>query len=422
MKTVILAAGLSSRFWPLNYRHKSLIKIMGKPLIWYTLNSLKKTGIKEVIIVQSSRKDVEGELEKQKFPGLKIKYVIQKEPRGMGNGISQARKFLKGPFFVLNAERIDARELIKLAIRKKQKTKCQSVLIGQKTETPGLYGIMKLKKDKVLKIVEKPKKGKEPSNIKVVGVYLLEPEFFKTYQKVKREKYDFEKALSIYMKKNDVRAVLLKKEKKNSLPLKYPWHLFRIYKYLFEKHLDSKISRTCKISKRATIKGEVFIGDFTKIFEGAIIRGPCYIGKNCIIGNNSLIREYTNLEDNVLIGAMAEVTRSVFQENCHVHSGYFGDSVISKGCKIGAGTICANVRIDRGEIIAKVKRKEIPTGLNSLGTIVGKNTKMGINVSLMPGVLIGSDCQIGPNSIVFKNIKDNTIYFSKFSKVIKRAK
>lgn len=419
MKAVILAAGESSRFWPLNYHHKCLIKIMGKPLIWYTLGSFKKTGIKEVIIVQSAKKNIEAELKNQKFPGLKIKYVVQKESKGMGDALFGVRKFLKTPFFVLNAERIDAGELIKSAIRKKQKTRCQSVLIGHKTETPGLYGIMKLNRDKVLEIVEKPKKGKEPSDIKVVGVYLLEPKFFEIYQRVKRGHYDFEKALSIFMKKNDVRAVIMEKD---TLPLKYPWHLFLVEKYLFQRNLNSNINKTAKISKKATIEGKVFVGEHTKIFEGATIRGPCYIGKNCIIGNNSLIREYSNLEDDVLIGAMAEVTRSIFQENCHTHSGYFGDSIIGRDCKIGAGTICANVRIDRREIKTKVKRKKISTGLNSLGVIVGKNTKIGVNCSLMPGVLIGPNCQIGPSSVVFENIKDNTAYYTKFETIIKKTK
>ena len=47
MQAVILTAGESSRFWPLNQRHKSLIKIMGRPLIWYTIEGLKKSGIKK---------------------------------------------------------------------------------------------------------------------------------------------------------------------------------------------------------------------------------------------------------------------------------------------------------------------------------------------------------------------------------------
>jgi len=39
-QAVILAAGESTRFWPLNEKHKSLTRILGKPIIWYTLNNL----------------------------------------------------------------------------------------------------------------------------------------------------------------------------------------------------------------------------------------------------------------------------------------------------------------------------------------------------------------------------------------------
>ncbi len=101
-----------------------------------------------------------------------------------------------------------------------------------------------------------------------------------------------------------------------------------------------------------------------------------------------------------MVGALSEVARSIFQEDVHCHSGYFGDSILGKGCRIGAGTVIANVRIDRGEVKSVVKGEKIGTGLKSLGAIIGENTKIGINCSLMPGVFIGSDCQIGPGSLV----------------------
>ena len=61
-----------------------------------------------------------------------------------------------------------------------------------------------------------------------------------------------------------------------------------------------------------------------------------------------------------------------------------------------------------------VKGEKIGTGLNSLGAIVGGNTKIGIHCSLMPGVLIGSNCIIGPNSVVSANVEDNTTFYTKF--------
>jgi len=409
MQAVILAAGESSRFWPLNEQPKCLFKIMGRSLIWYTIEGLRKAGIKDVIIVQGPKKDVEQGLQNYGL-GKGIQYVIQKTAKGMGNALWQAKNLIRGQFLVLNAERIDIDEIFNFQFSIFN-SKVKSILFGQHTDNPELYGIMRIRGDRVLEIIEKPKRGKEPSNVRVVGVYLLEPEFFNYYQKVKKEKYDFEKALSNYLRENEAKFVFLRKPKVFSL--KYPWHLFNVNKYLMDKYLKPKIEKTATISKNIIIGGNIYIGKNTKIFEGAVIKGPCYIGDNCIIGNNSLIREYTNLENNVLIGALAEVKNSIFQENCHTHSGYFGDSIFGKNCRIGAGTITANLKIDRGEEIkSKVKsqKSKVNTGLNSLGAIVGENTKLGIHVSLMPGVLIGSNCLIYPNSVVFKNIEDKKVF------------
>ena len=110
-QAIILAAGESSRFWPLNQRHKSLFKIMGRPLIWYTIESLRKAGIKDIIVVQGPKKEVEEELKNYNL-GVGIKYVIQSEPKGMGNALWQTRNLIKNRFFVLNAERVDCDEII----------------------------------------------------------------------------------------------------------------------------------------------------------------------------------------------------------------------------------------------------------------------------------------------------------------------
>ena len=112
-QAIILAAGRSERFWPLNKKHKSLIKIMGKPLIFYTLLGLKKAGISEIIIVQDPQRDIEKEIKKYRL-GAQIKYLTQKKAKGMGNALWQARNFAGKRFLVLNAERIDIDEIIKL--------------------------------------------------------------------------------------------------------------------------------------------------------------------------------------------------------------------------------------------------------------------------------------------------------------------
>jgi len=148
------------------------------------------------------------------------------------------------------------------------------------------------------------------------------------------------------------------------------------------------------ISKKAIIEGKVHIGKNTKVFENAVIKGPVYIGDNCIIGNNALISDNTRLENGVMIGANAEVKNSIFKTNSHMHSGYIENSTIGENCRIGAG-------------------------FKGFSCIIGNNTKTGINCSFMPNVIIGSDCLIGPCSVVMKNIEDNKLFYTKFKEVIK---
>ena len=416
MQAIILAAGEGSRFWPLNQENKSLIKIMGKPLVWYTLNSLKEAGIGDIVIIQGPRKDIEENLKNYNL-GMNIRYVVQLEPKGMGNALLQAKDYLDEQFFVLDVTRIDCGEHIELIMEKQKTTGVKVVLLGAKTNNPQLYGILDLEGGRAKGIIEKPGKGKESSDTKVVGIYFLPKEFLDYYQRVPEKMYAFEDALSLYMKEKEVKVAITDKETPS---LKYPWDLFRVARFLLDKYLKSEIDQSAKIAKNVTIEGNVFIGKNTKIFENAVIKGPCYIGDNCVVGTNTLIREYSNLENNVLIGAFAEITRTVFQEDVHVHSGYFGDSIFGKGCRIGAGTVTANVRIDRGEVKSVVKGEKIGTDTDSLGAIIGGNTKVGINCSFMPGKLVGSDCQIGPGSVIFENVEDDTVLFTEFKNVKKK--
>lgn len=416
MQAVILAAGESSRFWPLNRRHKSLVKIMGKPLIWYTLQELHKSEIKDILIVQSPIRDIEEELRRYPFPQMHIQYIIQPEAKGMGDALWHARDLLKGPFLVLLPERVDSDEIIGRLLMVK-KTGGDGALAGCYTDQPHLFGMMRLEGERILEIVEKPKQGQEPSRVAAMGLYLLDPAFFAEYEKVPRSQNDFEDALSSYMKIHEVKLALFEQ---NFFVLKYPWHLFGIEQYLFKKHLKEYIDETAIIPRNVIFEGSVYVGENVKIFENAVIKGPCYIGDNVIIGNNAILREYVNLEKNVLIGAAAEVTRSIFQEGSQTHSGFFGDSIFGRKSSIGAGSVTANVRLDRQEVRASVNGEKIETRLNSFGCIIGENTNIGVHCSCMPGVFIGSDCFVGPHSAVFENVDDHTVYYTKFEQVIKK--
>lgn len=400
MQAVILAAGESSRFWPLNTQHKSLTRLYGKAVIEWTIESIKSSGIleKDIIVIQDSRKDIELKIKKN-YP--KINFVVQLEAKGMGNALVQVESLIDDSFLVLNPNYIEAKYYIELLRKKKEASDAKIILTGMKTNNPELYGIFKLEGDKATELVEKPKPEKSPSDIRTMGVYLLSKEFFKYYKKIPEHRYAYEEALSLCMKALDVKVAFAEKD---SLSLKYPWHILKLKETLLERK-NSQISKSARIEKNAVIENS-YIGENVRIFENSVIKNS-YLGDNSTVGNFSLVRD-SAIERDCLIGAHCEIAKCAFGENVHVHSGYFGDTIIGANCRIGAGMITANARLDREEIKSVVMGEKVGTGLKSFGCVIGENTKLGINVSTMPGILIGSNCIVGPSVIVRENIPDSS--------------
>src|SRR3989344_4740069 len=386
MQAIILAAGESSRFWPLNHGHKSQIKLLGRPLIFWTIKALAENGVKDIALIISPSnttlkedlKTVAGDL------NVKLTYFVQEKPLGTGNAISLAKDFIKEPFFLVWGAKAFAKEIIAKMLEKYRGEGLSAIFVGSKTDSPWDYGIFKLNGDNILEIVENPKKGKEPSKIKQAGIYLLEPAYFDYYQKLpKHHEADNIDTLNIYLKEK--KACLLLWE--NDIPsLKYPWNVLSISRIMLESEsFQNYVSPAATIGTNVVIKGKVYIGD------------------NCQIGDNNVLRGPLNLEKNVKTGAFFEIKNSVVQEGTHFHSGYVGDSVIGKNCRLGAGFITANRRLDRGNIKSVVKGKKIDTGLTYFGAAVGDNSSFGIHAGTMPGILIGSNSVIGPGSLVSEN-------------------
>ncbi len=419
MQAIILAAGESSRFWPLNSKHKSQIKLLGRSLVYWTVKSLIECGIKNIVIVQNPSSPLNNELGDGKEMGCKIFYVVQEKPLGTGNAVFLAKDFIKEPFFVLHPYKFYIKDIIQQILKKEKETASPIIFVAVPTERPQDYGILEFNGDKVTKICENPLPGEEPSKFRTTAIYFLRPDFFGYYEKIeKHHEEDLIDAFNLVIKDHGGRAIFLDKE---SPTLKYPWNLFEVLQLLFEsENFKEYISKSAKIGKNVVLKGHVFIGENAEIGENTVINGPCFIGDNCKVGTSNVFRGLVNLEQGVRTGAFMEIKNSIVQEGTHFHSGYVGDSIIGEDCRFGAGTITANRRTDRGEINSVVKNKKMNTKRTYLGLIAGNKTSFGIKVGTMPGVLIGPNSLVGPNSIVMKNIPSDSIFYNKVEEVIKK--
>jgi len=414
MQAVLLAAGISSRFVPFNnsLSHKSLISINGKTILEHTLLSVKRSGIEDIIIVIGKNSPIENILGNGENFGVSIKYITLPEPLGMGAAILEAKDYLQDKFFVLNAHHLEFDHFGK-EMENMQKTQNTVVLLGKSNEEFEKYGFIRLEGNKVTDLIEKPDKNLDKWH-RIVGIYLLNKTFLKALEETPLEHYHLETALSKYAKTEDVKAIITQKQ---TLTLKYAWDLFEIKDYLL-KNIDSHISKTAKISKTAEISGKVFIEDGAIISEGVKIKGPCYIGKNSYIGTNSLIRNNTTIGENSVVGSFIELKNVLMMANCSTHTGVIEDSIIGQNCKIAAGIITANVRLDRKEIFTNVKEERINSKLTSLGMILGSNSQLGVRVTTMPGVIIGENSLVGPYTVVMRNLKNNTKFYTVFKEIV----
>jgi UTP--glucose-1-phosphate uridylyltransferase len=219
-KAVFPAAGLGTRFLPATKAQpKEMLPLVDKPIIQYGVEEAVAAGCDQIIIVTGRGKsaiedhfDVSYELEKMleergKTDLLKIvrqisdlihiAYVRQKEALGLGHAVLTARELVGDePFAVLLADDvIDAKvPCLKQLMDVFDKTQC-SVLATQVVEGPGIsaYGVLEGKPVpgsngklyEVVGLVEKPRPEDAPSNLAVIGRYILTPTVFETLADLK---------------------------------------------------------------------------------------------------------------------------------------------------------------------------------------------------------------------------------------------
>ena len=424
MQTIILAGGEGKRVFPLAVnRPKPMFKLLGKPLIHHVIDTLKEAGLKDYVIVVGHRgEQIKDYLKDGSELGVNIDYTIQKEPLGMADALETAKTLTEDHFFVVNADDIFESSLIKQMIKQFREGQAEIVLSCKPVQETWKFGIIRIEDEKVTNFVEKPPRGKEPSNLAVVGVYILPKQFFDYYEQIPVSDHQYEDAILQFIQdRNVVKAV---NYDGFFAGYKYPWDLFTINKHLMDQLLTKQtIKENVNISELATVEGQVWIGRGTKVFEGACIRGPCYIGENSVVGGNSLIREYSSLGNNCVVGFSTEIKHSIIGDNCWFHMNYIGDSIISNNCLFGAGTITANFRFDEKNVQVMIEEKYLDSGINKLGAIIGDNCKTGINSCLEPGVKIGPQSIVGPNVDLQADLEPRKIIFvDKKSYLIKNNK
>ena len=402
---LLLAGGRGDRMWPLK-TCKCLLPFAGKPIIRYIFDDLKVAGFDEFKIV-TDRQSLNQLKASFKNEQSKIKFYIQKNIAGMAGAVLSVDDFGSNALVVVNPEDLLESKIYVDFLKKCQKTASDFVLTGihQKKYFPGGYYL--LEGEKITGLVEKPSEGNQPSNYLnlVLHCFLNPAVFIEQLKQTTSDKDDvYEMAVDRMIKKG-IKTEIFKYDGYWQT-LKYPWHILEMMKLIFSKRLREDISTNAHISNKTIIKGKVVIENGATIMEGACLVGPAYIGSGTIIGTNSLVRE-SNIGPNCVVGFSSEVARSWVGPNCWFHTNYIGDSVLQEDISFGSGAVTANYRLDQCEISVKKDNRKLPTGRIKFGAVIGSHVRVGVNASLMPGLLIGQDSFIGSGVVLAENLLEN---------------
>lgn len=133
----------------------------------------------------------------------------------------------------------------------------------------------------------------------------------------------------------------------------------------------------------------ISIGAGTVIEPGAYIAGPCVIGRDCQIRHGAYLRGDLVIGDRCIIGHASEAKHSIFLDGAKAaHFAYVGDSILGVDCNLGAGTKCANLRLDNGNVVIQVDGRQFDTGRRKVGAILGDGVQIGCNAVCNPGTLV----------------------------------
>ena len=207
-KGIILAGGHGTRMSPLRKAvNKQLLPMCDKPLIFYPLSILLLTGIKDILIIvnQGQLAQFKKILPEGKNLGIKINYAEQKYPRGLPEAFTIGKEFIgKNNVALILGDNFFYGQNLTEKLKNCTKLQSGAKIFLHPVNNPSQYGVVKIdSKNKILKIIEKPKKY--ISNLAITGLYFFDNDVIKYTRSLKpskRNELELVDILKKYNKKN----------------------------------------------------------------------------------------------------------------------------------------------------------------------------------------------------------------------------
>ena len=353
MKAVIMAGGEGSRLRPITCDlPKPMALMLGKPVMEYAVDLLKKHGIKDVAVTLHYLPDsIKGYFGDGAEWGMAIRYFVEETPLGTAGSVRAARDFLNETFIVISGDALTDIDLSAAILFHKEK-QADVTIVLKNVDAPVDYGVVIAAGDgRIERFIEKPSWSDVFSDTVNTGIYIIEPQVMDRIEP--NAKADFSKDLFPALMASGARLYGFLSEGywcDIGNPQQYREAQFDI--------LSGKVKADCGLPQR---EPGIFVDASAEVSPDARLMAPCavlygallnpgsVIGPNAVIGRNSIVEtgasvEHSVLLDNVLVGKASHIENAVVCD----------DAAVEERVRINEGAVIgANVRIGSDSVISR---------------------------------------------------------------------
>lgn len=316
-KAIIAAGGKGTRLRPLTFTaNKHLLPIANKPLLLYPLEHVLALGITDIgVVVNETRHAIEEVLGDGSRWGVKITYIHQPEPLGVGHVVMIAEKFLgKSPFVYILGDNIFT-EGIQEPFERFKKEKPVALLTIIEHEENYRLGVPFFEDGNLVKVVEKPKKP--PNRYGVPGLYFFTHQVFEAFHgkdAIKPSTRGEFEIVDLYnwLLDHGMRVEVQEVKGEWLDPGKFDDSL-DANRLMLERYCTDRVEGS--VDKDSKLVGRVQVGKGSEITNSQIV-GPVTIGSHAHI-HDSFIGPYTSIADRCKI-SNAAIEYSIIMEGADI--------------------------------------------------------------------------------------------------------
>ncbi len=332
LKGLLLAGGHGTRLRPLTYTgNKHMLPIANKPMLMYGFEHLRSAGIREIGIVlgplQEGIRESFGD--GSKF-NVRITYVEQPDPKGIAHAVLISREFLDDDSFIVYLGDNLLKDSIPKLAKEFHASGADVMVVVSKVRDPSRFGVVKIEKERIVKLVEKPKQFL--SDLALTGVYFFHPSIFPAIETLKpswRNELEITEAIQAILEGGG--KVIYHTVSGWWKDTGRPEDILEANKLVLD---DLKTSILGKVEEGVMVYGNVEIAQGAVVRRGVSIRGPVTIGEGSEIGEDAHVGPFTSIGSRVKV-LRAEVENSIVLDGTIIDcKERIVDSIIGKNSKI----------------------------------------------------------------------------------------